>query len=107
MADGFSQATSKLVAVNLHTSAGTGNAMCNIMTAHQTKAPLIIAAGQQTRELILGQPLLTNRDETMLPRPWVKWAYRPVRAKDIPDAILWAYAIAFLSRLGTARNRGV
>ena len=94
MADGFSQATNKPVLVNLHTSAGTGNGMCNIMTAYQNKTPLIITAGQQTREMILCEPLLTNHDETMLPRPWVKWAYQPVRAQDVPGAIMRAYAIA-------------
>jgi benzoylformate decarboxylase len=94
MADGFSQATNKPVLVNLHTSAGTGNGMGNIMTAYQNKTPLIITAGQQTREMILCEPYLTNRDETMLPRPWVKWAYQPVRAQDVPAAIMRAYAIA-------------
>jgi benzoylformate decarboxylase len=94
MADGFSQATRKPALLNLHTSAGTGNGMGNIMTAYQNKTPLIITAGQQTREMILCDPLLTNRDETMLPRPWVKWAYQPVRAQDVPGAIMRAYAIA-------------
>ena len=37
MADGFSQATNKPVLMNLHTAAGTGNGMGNIMTAYQTK----------------------------------------------------------------------
>src|ERR1700752_3547513 len=69
MADGFSQATNKPVLVNLHTAAGTGNGMGNIMTAYQNKTPLIIMAGQQSREMILGDPYLTNRDETILPRP--------------------------------------
>jgi benzoylformate decarboxylase len=94
MADGFSQATKKPVLVNLHAGAGTGNGMCNIMTAFQNKTPLIITAGQQTREMILGDPYLTNRDETVLPRPWVKWAYQPVRAQDVPGAIMRAYAVA-------------
>jgi benzoylformate decarboxylase len=94
MADGFAQATRKPVLVNLHTSAGTGNGMGNIMTAYQNKTPLIITAGQQTREMVLCEPLLTNRDETMMPRPWVKWAYQPVRAQDVPAAIMKAYAIA-------------
>jgi benzoylformate decarboxylase len=94
MADGFAQATRKPVLVNLHTSAGTGNGMGNIMTAYQNKTPLIITAGQQTREMVLCKPLLTNRDETMMPRPWVKWAYQPVRAQDVPAAIMKAYAIA-------------
>ena len=94
MADGFAQGTQKPVLVNLHSGAGTGNGMCNIMTAFQNKTPLIITAGQQTREMILGDPYLTNRDETLLPRPWVKWAYQPVRAQDVPGAIIRAYATA-------------
>src|SRR5271163_2121161 len=94
MADGFAQATGRPALVNLHTSAGTGNGMGNIMTAFQNKTPLIITAGQQTREMIICDPLLTNRDETMLPRPWVKWAYQPARAQDVPGAIMRAYALA-------------
>src|ERR1700676_1746369 len=94
MADGFAQGTKKPVLVNLHSGAGTGNGMCNIMTAFQNKTPLIITADQQTREMILGDPYLTNRDETLLPKPWVKWAYQPVRAQDVPGAIIRAYATA-------------
>src|ERR1700733_9189784 len=94
MADGFAQATGKPALLNLHTSGGTGNGMGNIMTAFQNKTPLIITAGQQTREMLLCEPLLTNRDETTLPRPWVKWAYQPVRAQDVPGAIMRAYTVA-------------
>ena len=94
MADGFCQATNKPVLVNLHSAAGPGNAMCAIMTAFQNKTPLIITAGQQTREMALSEPYLTNVDETVLPRPWVKWAYQPLRAQDVPGAIMRAYAIA-------------
>src|ERR1700689_5634876 len=94
MADGFAQGTRKPVLVNLHSGAGTGNGMGNIMTAFQKKTPLIITAGQQTREMIICDPLLTNRDETMLPRPYVKWAYEPKRAEDVPRAIMRAYALA-------------
>ncbi|MGA7159140.1 MAG: benzoylformate decarboxylase [Acidobacteriaceae bacterium] len=94
MADGFAQATNHPVLVNLHTSAGMGNGMGNIMTAFENKTPLIITAGQQTREMIICDPLLTNRDETMLPRPYVKWSYEPKRAEDVPRAIMRAYALA-------------
>ncbi|MGO9543286.1 MAG: benzoylformate decarboxylase [Rhodomicrobium sp.] len=94
MADGFAQATRSPALVSLHTSAGTGNGMGNIMTAFLNKTPLIITAGQQTREMILCDPLLTNRDETMLPRPYVKWAYQPARAQDVPGALMRAYALA-------------
>jgi benzoylformate decarboxylase len=94
MADGFSQATNKPVFVNLHSCAGPGNGMGNIIGAFQNKTPLIITAGQQTREMALSEPYLTNVDETMLPRPWVKWAYQPLRAQDVPGAILRAYLTA-------------
>ena len=94
MADGYAQATGRPALLNLHTSAGTGNGMGNIMTAFQNKTPLIITVGQQTREMIICDPLLTNRDETTLPRPYVKWAYEPKRAQDVPRAIMRAYALA-------------
>jgi len=94
MADGFAQATGRPALLNLHTSAGTGNGMGNIMTAFHNKTPLIITVGQQTREMVVCDPLLTNRDETMLPKPYVKWAYEPKRAEDVPRAIMRAYALA-------------
>jgi hypothetical protein len=52
-ADGFSQAVRRPVMVNLHTGAGLGNAMGAPLTAYQNKTPLIITAGQQTREMLL------------------------------------------------------
>ena len=94
MADGFAQATGRPALVNLHTAAGTGNAMCSILTALKNKTPLIITAGQQTREMILIEPYLTNVDATTVPRPFVKWAYETVRANETPDAIMRAYATA-------------
>ncbi|MCX5494426.1 benzoylformate decarboxylase [Kaistia dalseonensis] len=94
IADGLSQGLRKPVIVNLHTGAGTGNAMCAILTAYLNKTPLIITAGQQTRDMLLIEPMLTNIDATMLPRPWVKWAYEPTRAQDVPGAFMRAYATA-------------
>ena len=94
MADGYAQATGHPALLNLHSSAGLGNGMGNIMTAFQNKTPLIITVGQQTREMIICDPFLTNRDETNLPRPYVKWAYEPKRAEDVPRAIMRAYALA-------------
>jgi benzoylformate decarboxylase len=84
IADGFAQATGRPALVNVHTAAGLGNTMGNLMTAALNKTPLIITAGQQTREMLLLEPWLTNVDATMLPRPWVKWAYEPGRAEDVP-----------------------
>ena len=94
MADGFAQATRRPALVNVHTGAGLGNAMGNLLTAFQNKTPLIVTAGQQTREMLLLEPWLTNVEATMLPRPWVKWAYEPVRAQDVPGTFMRAIATA-------------
>jgi benzoylformate decarboxylase len=94
MADGFAQATGRPALVNVHTGVGLGNSMGNLLTAFQNKTPLIVTAGQQTREMLLMEPWLTNVEATMLPRPWVKWAYEPVRPEDIPAAFMRAIATA-------------
>jgi benzoylformate decarboxylase len=94
LADGYAQATRRPALVNVHTGAGLGNAMANLLTAFQNKTPLIVTAGQQTRQMLLMEPWLTNVEPTTLPRPWVKWAYEPVRAEDIPAAFMRAIATA-------------
>ncbi|MBV8268169.1 MAG: benzoylformate decarboxylase [Planctomycetaceae bacterium] len=94
IADGYAQATRRPALVNLHTGAGLGNAMGNLLTAFQNKTPLIVTAGQQARQMLLLEPWLTNVDATMLPRPWVKWAYEPARAQDAPAAFMRAIATA-------------
>jgi benzoylformate decarboxylase len=72
MADGYAQAMRRPAVVNLHTGAGLGNAMGNLLTAFQNKTPLIVTAGQQARKMLLLEPWLTNVEPTTLPRPWVK-----------------------------------
>ena len=94
IADGLSQGLGKPVVVNVHTGAGLGNAMGCLLTAYQNKTPLIITAGQQTREMLLLEPLLTNIEAINMPRPWVKWSHEPARAEDVPAAFMRAYATA-------------
>lgn len=94
LADGFTKATRKPAIVSLHTCAGTGNSMGNLTNAFVGKAPIVILAGQQTREMLLGDPMLANRNETVLPQPYVKWSYQPVRAIDVPGAIMRAITVA-------------
>ena len=94
MADGFAQSTGKPALVNVHTAAGTGNAMGSLVAAYKGNVPLIVTAGQQTREMVLCEPYLSNPDETVFPQPWVKWAYQPARAEDVPAAFMRAYTIA-------------
>ncbi len=94
MADGYSQRTGRAALVNLHTAAGMGNALGNIESAWYNRAPLIITAGQQTREMLLLEPYLTNVQPLAIAQPFVKWAYEPPRPEDVPAALLRAWAMA-------------
>lgn len=94
MADGYAQASGRPALVNLHTFAGVGHSIGSLICAYYNKTPLIITAGQQTREMLLLEPYLTNVQATETPKPWVKWSYEPVRAVDAPAAIMRAYATA-------------
>src|SRR6516164_4607305 len=87
MADGFAQASGRTTHVNLHTAPGLGNAVGGIANALANKAPLVITAGQQVRAQVTMEALLTNRDATVGPQPYVKWSHEPPRAQDVPEAI--------------------
>src|ERR1700683_1959062 len=94
MADAFAQVTRRPALVNLHSSAGVGNAMGNLVAAYHGNTPLIVTSGQQHRELMIGDPSRGNRKPTTMPKPWVKWSYEPYRAQDVPEAFMRAYAMA-------------
>src|SRR6218665_1675530 len=94
MADGYAQATGNAAFVNLHSAAGVGHAMGNIFTAHKTRTPMVITAGQQARSILPFEPFLFSSQATELPKPYVKWSCEPARAEDVPLAIARAYYVA-------------
>jgi benzoylformate decarboxylase len=94
IADGFAQANRAPALVNVHTATGLGNAKGNLMTAFLNRTPLIVTAGQQDRRMLLLEPWLTDVEPEVMPKPWVKWAYQPARAQDIPAAFMRAYTTA-------------
>jgi benzoylformate decarboxylase len=94
MADGYAQATGRPAHVNLHTAPGTGNGMGNLVTAWHNRTPLVVTAGQQTRQMLLTEPRLASPRATELPLPYVKWSHEPARPQDIPAALMRAYATA-------------
>jgi len=102
MADGYAQASRKPTHVNLHTGPGVGNAVGGILNAQANKSPLVITAGQQVRPQITMEALLTNRDATVVPHPYVKYSHEPPRAQDVPGALGRAIAHAMLPPRGPA-----
>jgi len=93
MALGYSLGARKAVFVNLHSIASTGNGLSAIQDAWYLHSPLVITTGQQDRRQLVAEPFLTSRAvETV--RPYVKWAYEPARAADVPAVIARGYHLA-------------
>ena len=93
MADGFSRASGKLTACNVHVAPGLGNAIGSIYNAGFTGTPMIITAGQQEQGHGLTEPLLYD-PLVPIAQPVVKWATEVTRIEDLPRIIRRAAKIA-------------
>jgi benzoylformate decarboxylase len=100
MADGYAQAAGRPTHVNLHTAPGVGNAVGGLFNAQANKSPLVVTAGQQVRPHVAIEANLTNRDATVGPQPYVKWAHEPLRAAEVPAVLARAIAHASLPPRG-------
>ena len=99
MADGFSRASGKLVACNVHVAPGLGNAMGSLYNAKFTGTPLILTAGQQEQGHGLTEPLLYHPLVPMA-EPLVKWAVEVTRLEDLPRIVRRAAKVAMTPPTG-------
>ena len=93
MADGFSRASGKLVACNVHVAPGLGNAMGSLFNAKFTGTPMIVTAGQQEQGHGLMEPVLYG-PLVQMAEPLVKWAVEVTRLEDLPRIVRRAAKIA-------------
>ncbi|MBV9560567.1 MAG: thiamine pyrophosphate-binding protein [Bradyrhizobium sp.] len=93
IADGFSRASGRLVACNVHVAPGLGNAMGSLYNAQFTGTPMILTAGQQEQGHGLTEPLLYGPLVRMA-EPLVKWGVEVTRLEDLPRIVRRAAKIA-------------
>src|SRR5437868_5495897 len=72
--------------VNLHTTAGLGNAVGALATARVNRAPLVVLVGQQDRRHLALEPFLGGPLEG-LAGDYPVWVDQPVTAHDVPGSI--------------------
>jgi benzoylformate decarboxylase len=97
IATGWAIANERPALVNLHTTAGLGNAVGALATARVNRAPLVVVVGQQDRRHLALEPFLTGRLEG-LAGDYPVWVNQPVTAQDVPGAITRAYHEAVTGR---------
>ncbi len=93
VADGYSRASGRLVACNVHVAPGLGNAMGSLYNARFTGTPMILTAGQQEQGHGLMEPLLYGPLVRMA-EPLVKWAVEVTRLEDLPRIVRRAAKVA-------------
>ena len=99
MADGYTRASGKIAAVNVHVAPGLGNAMGALYTANFSGSPLIITAGQQEQGHGLMEPLL-YAPLVPIAAPMVKWAVEVTRIEDLPRIMRRAAKVALTPPTG-------
>ncbi|MDP6707323.1 MAG: thiamine pyrophosphate-binding protein, partial [Alphaproteobacteria bacterium] len=99
MAEGFSRASGKLSACNVHVAPGLGNAMGALYNAKFTGTPMILTAGQQEQGHGLTEPLLYD-PLVPIAQPLVKWAAEINRLDDLPRIVRRAAKIALTPPTG-------
>ena len=93
IADGYSRASGRLVACNVHVAPGLGNAMGSLYNAQFTGTPMILTAGQQEQGHGLMEPVLYG-PLVQMAEPLVKWAVEVTRLEDLPRIVRRAAKIA-------------
>lgn len=99
MADGFSRASGRLTACNVHVAPGLGNAMGSLYNAKFTGTPLILTAGQQEQGHGLMEPMLYD-PLVRIAEPLVKWAIEVTRLEDLPRIVRRAAKVATTAPTG-------
>jgi benzoylformate decarboxylase len=90
MATGYALASGRPALVNLHTTAGFGNAVGALATARTNRAPLVVVVGQQDRRHLALEPFLAGRLDG-LAGDYPVWTAQPALAQDVPAALLRAH----------------
>jgi thiamine pyrophosphate-dependent acetolactate synthase large subunit-like protein len=90
IATGWATAQDAPAFVNLHTTAGLGNAVGALATARSNRVPLVVVVGQQDRRHLAFQPFLAG-ELPGLAGSYPVWVDQPVRAQDVPGAVARAW----------------
>jgi benzoylformate decarboxylase len=93
MADGYAQASGRPAFLNLHTSAGLGNAVGNLTNARANGAPIVVTAGQQDERHLAADPLLSG-PLTAIAAPTCKWSHEVRSLGELGTILRRAFADA-------------
>ncbi len=92
-AEGYARVTRRPAVVQLHTTAGLGNAMGMLVNAHVGATPMVVVVGAPARAAAHTEPLLGG-DPVSLAAPATKWSWELRTADEIPVVLARAFKVA-------------
>ncbi|MBO0907823.1 benzoylformate decarboxylase [Arthrobacter sunyaminii] len=102
MADGYAQASGEIPLVSLHSAAGTGTSMGVLANTVQSKSPVVVLSGQQLRDMVGQEIMVSSAHAAQLPQPLTKFSAEPLSANDVVRTMAQAIHLAGLHPKGPA-----
>ncbi len=94
MADGYARGGETLGVVNVHTGAGTANALGAIYNASIEKSPILVAAGSKDTRLLGRNCFSEVTDMPGMARQFTKWSRQVTCADRVPEELSRGIKIA-------------
>ncbi len=94
MADGYAKVSGRPAFVNVHSVAGTANALGQLVNAFADGTPIVVGAGNQDSRLRGRGSFLDAPQLAALPQQYARWTWDVLRADSIPDVLRHAFLVA-------------
>lgn len=94
MADGYARASGRTTFVNLHSVAGAGYALGQMVNAFKDRTPVVVTVGRQSTDLRGSEAFLEAVNLHQLPRDYARWTWDLLDAGTMPEVLRRAFLFA-------------
>ncbi|MFQ5526133.1 MAG: thiamine pyrophosphate-binding protein [Thermoanaerobaculia bacterium] len=94
MADGYARSQARPAFANIHSVAGTANALGAMVNAFRDRIPLVVTVGRQSTTIRSRNAFLEAPDLHGLPSDYARWTWDLLRADKITEVLRRAFLVA-------------
>jgi len=94
MADGYARSQGRPAFANIHSLAGTANALGAMVNAFKDCIPLVVTVGRQGTTIRGRNAFLEAPNLHSLPRDYARWTWDLLRAEKIPEVLRRAFLVS-------------
>ncbi len=94
MADGYARSQGRPAFANIHSLAGTANALGAMVNAFKDRIPLVVTVGRQSTTIRGRNAFLEAPDLHTLPADYARWTWDVLRADTVTEALRRAFLVS-------------